>query len=158
MPRTSPLRYDGKLIPLTRAAGEIFSGRVTSVHHIAPRRSGEIETVQVTFRVEHAIRGTHTGEQLTIREWAGLWRFGNRYREGEHVLLFLYPPSKLGLTSPVGGPEGRFAIDKNGQVTIGNLPLDESASAGNLSAKKAAEKKRVNLRDFAQAIRRLQEK
>jgi hypothetical protein len=34
-------------------------------------------------------------------------------------MLFLYPPSKLGLTSPVGGPLGRFKIDPDGRVILG---------------------------------------
>jgi hypothetical protein len=32
--------------------------------------------------------------------------------------LFLYPPSKLGLTSPVGGAAGRFLVRK-GRIQIG---------------------------------------
>jgi len=146
---------------LTRAAGTIFSGTVMSVHRIAAKRSGEVETVQVSFRVEHAIRGTQTGQRLTIREWAGLWNSGERYRVGDRLMLFLYPPSKLGLTSPVGGPQGRFAVDKNGQVTIGNLPVDDSqrtADPSESSARKVAPKNRVTLREFAQAIRLTQEK
>jgi hypothetical protein len=70
----------------------------------------------VTFQVEHALRGTTTGQNLTIHEWAGLWNTKERYRVGERVLLFLYPPSKLGLTSPVAGPMGRFAIDPQGRI------------------------------------------
>jgi len=45
-----------------------------------------------------------------------LWSFGLRYRRGERALLFLYPPSRLGLTSWVGGPLGRFAVDSTGSV------------------------------------------
>jgi len=33
-------------------------------------------------------------------------------------VLFLYPASSLGLTSPVGGPLGRFAVDGLGQVSL----------------------------------------
>lgn len=54
------------------------------------------------------------GQSLNIREWAGLWAKGERYRTGERVLLFLYPPSRLGLTSPVGGDLGRFEIEPDG--------------------------------------------
>jgi hypothetical protein len=34
------------------------------------------------------------------------------------VLLFLYPASRLGLTSPVGGPLGRFHVDNAGRVEV----------------------------------------
>jgi hypothetical protein len=51
-----------------------------------------------------------------VCEWSGLWNAGERYRVGEQVLLFLYPNSRLGLTSPVGGAQGRFAIDEFSRV------------------------------------------
>jgi len=35
--------------------------------------------------------------------------------EGQHVLLFLYPPSRLGFTSPVGGPLGEVVLDSSGK-------------------------------------------
>lgn len=159
--RTIPLRYEARLASLTHAAGAIFSGTVMSVHRIAAKRSGEVETVEISFRVEHAIQGTQAGQRLTIREWAGLWTTGERYHVGDRLMLFLYPPSKLGLTSPVGGPEGPFALEKNGQVTIGNW----SAAAGQRDAEPSVPatdetvlKNRVTLREFAQAIRRAQER
>jgi hypothetical protein len=62
--------------------------------------------------------GVRAGQTLAIREWAALWELGERYRSGEGVLLFLYPPSKLGLTSPAMGPWGRFRIGPDGQVVI----------------------------------------
>lgn len=103
---------------LVRAAGIIFSGRVTSVGRI-PLPSGQDPTATlVTFQVERAIRGISTGQNLTIHEWSGLWNRGERYRVGEHVLLFLYAPGKLGLTSPVAGAMGRFALDSEGMLLI----------------------------------------
>jgi hypothetical protein len=101
---------------IVKAAGIIFSGRVTSVSR-APTGGGVASTV-VTFQVEHAIRGTLPGQSLTIREWSGLWARGERYRVGENVLLLLYPPSKLGLTSPVAGVLGRFPMDPQGRVLL----------------------------------------
>ena len=99
LPRLSHVR------PLTKNSGYIFAGTVKSVERVAPKGNG-VATVQITFHVEQAMRGARAGQMLTIREWAGLWESGERYRPGERVLLFLYPPSKLGLTSPVGGPAG----------------------------------------------------
>ncbi|MGA8618051.1 MAG: hypothetical protein WB660_05965 [Candidatus Sulfotelmatobacter sp.] len=64
------------------------------------------------------MRGASIGEKLTIHEWAGLWTRGERYRVGERVLLFLYSPSRLGLTSPVAGAIGRFAIDSEGKIVL----------------------------------------
>ena len=74
--------------------------------------------MQVTFEVTEGIRGVRTGQTLVIREWAGLWESGARYRPGQRILLFLYRPSRLGLTSTVGGQMGRFPIDNKGQVMV----------------------------------------
>jgi hypothetical protein len=101
--------------PLIRSSGYIFAGTVKSVARVAPKGNG-VATVLINFRVDQAMRGVRTGQTLAIREWAGLWESGERYRPGERVLLFLYPPSKLGLTSPVAGPMGRFRIGPDGRV------------------------------------------
>ena len=58
------------------------------------------------------------GQAFVLREWAALWNGGQRYSIGERVLLFLYPASKVGLTSPVGGERGRFRLDPKGQVIL----------------------------------------
>jgi hypothetical protein len=103
--------------PLTQSSAYIFAGTVKSVERIAPKGNG-VATVQINFHVDEGLRGVRTGQMLTIHEWAGLWESGESYRLGERVLLFLYPPSKLGLTSPVQGPAGRFKIGPGGQVAL----------------------------------------
>ncbi|HEY1657562.1 MAG TPA: hypothetical protein VGG14_04405 [Candidatus Sulfotelmatobacter sp.] len=103
---------------MIQSAGIIFSGQVVSVTH-AEAASGELATPTViTFQVQHAIRGAMAGQKLTIREWAGLWNRGERYRIGERVFLFLYPPSRLGLTSPVKGQLGRLAMDPQERILL----------------------------------------
>ena len=99
----------------------IFAGTVTSIIPVRPAGSQQVESVQVTFQVEQAVRGARIGQTLTIREWAGLWSSGERYHVGERLMLFLYAPSKIGLTSPVGGPAGRFAVDRDGRVQLDPL-------------------------------------
>ncbi len=158
---TSALPSTPSLRQLTRSSGYIFAGTVTAVGHVSATGPNELATMRITFRVEQAIRGVRTGQMLVIREWAGLWESGERYRTGERVLLFLYSPSKLGLTSPVGGPLGRFAMDSNGQVILDRNILDEER-IGVLSSDPAIEtglrgKARVSSRDFARAIRRAAE-
>lgn len=134
---------------LARAAGTIFSGTVTAIARQPATRGQAVETVAVTFHVENAIRGVTPGENLTISQWIGLWSGGQRYRVGERVLLFLYPPSKLGLTSCVAGVMGRFNIDPGGRVLL---------SAQHLSAFRAdpvlGGKSRLPFSDFASAVRR----
>jgi hypothetical protein len=122
--RSEPARADlpeppnlPRVRPLTRSSGYIFAGTVKSVERAAPEGHG-LATVLINFHVDQAMRGVRTGQMLAIREWAGLWETGERYRPGERVLLFLYPPSKLGLTSPVGGPMGRYKIDPQDRIPL----------------------------------------
>ena len=103
---------------LTLQSGYIFSGTVKAIERLTPRASGSVPVMRITFYVDRGLRGTATGQTLVIREWAGLWQAGDRYRPGERVMLFLYPPSKLGLTSPVGGDSGRVPVDPGGKVII----------------------------------------
>jgi len=146
LPAISSLRV------LTQNSGYIFDGTVLSVQAV-PNDDHDLATMQITFRVEQAIRGTRAGQILTIREWAGLWNSGERYHVGERLLLFLYSPSTLGLTSPVGGAAGRFAVDSGGNAVIDNgrlpaLPLDLASRA------QLRDRKRVNARALALAIQR----
>jgi len=137
---------------IARAAGTIFSGTVVSITRRPATRGQAVETVAITFHIENAIRGATPGEDFTISQWIGLWSGGQRYRVGEHVLLFLYPPSKLGLTSSVAGPMGRFTLDRWGRVLL---------SAQHLSALRTdpvlGGKSRVRFSDFTLAVQRASE-
>jgi hypothetical protein len=155
---------------IVRAAGIIFAGRVIFVGRAAGRfeetaassfGQGASSTT-VTFQVEDAIRGSSTGQNLTIHEWSGLWNRGERYRVGERVLLFLYSPSRLGLTSPVAGLTGRFAINPQGEIVM-NAQNAASLTANPLLSEKLSEKSgekmlsgnsTVPYADFLQAVRR----
>jgi hypothetical protein len=141
----TPVSFPG----IVRAAGLIFSGTVTNVERRPATRASAVETVEVTFHVDNAIRGATSGEDLTISQWIGLWTSGQRYRVGERVLLFLYPPSKLGLTSSVAGPLGRFNVDPWGRVLL---------SAHHLAAFRTdpvlGGKPRVRISDLASAVRK----
>lgn len=124
----------------------IFAGTVLSVEHSGLPSADARGITRIRFRVQNAIRGVRVGQVLEIREWSGLWNAGERYRVGENVVLFLYPASKLGLTSPVGGPAGRFHVDKSWRVQIGNTsPLPRPI---------ASRRRELTIRDFAVAIRR----
>jgi hypothetical protein len=137
---------------IAHAAGTIFSGTVTAITRHPATHAQSVETVAITFHVERAIRGVSPGTDLTVEQWMGLWSSGQRYRIGERVLLFLYPPSKLGLTSSVGAEIGRFRVDPAGRVML---------SAQQLSAFRAdpvlAGKSRITFNDFALAVQRTAE-
>ncbi len=134
---------------MARAAGAIFSGTVISIARRPTTGGQPIETVAITFHVESAIRGATPGQDLTIAQWIGLWSGGQRYRIGERVLLFLYPPSKLGLTSCVAGQIGRFAIDPQGRVLLTEQHLSSFRSDPILGRQT-----HVLVSDFARAVQR----
>jgi hypothetical protein len=121
-----PVSLQPILHPILRDSERIFSGTVLQVEHLNPSPSSALATTSIRFRVADAIRGVRKGQIIQVREWAGLWQSGEHYYAGQRVLLFLYPPSKLGLTSPVGHRAGRFPLDKYGRVLlkppIGGLP------------------------------------
>jgi hypothetical protein len=154
LPKPYPVgRYPnapGTVFPqLVRAAGIIFSGRVISVGQaVASLGPGHAFTT-VTFHVEHAMRGVSRGRELTIHEWAGLWTNGERYYVGERVLLFLYSPGKLGLTSPVAGAMGRFTMNSRGEIVMTPQHVATLAADPILGGKTA-----VPYADFAEAVRR----
>jgi len=98
---------------IAHAAGMVFSGTVMSVE-APPARAQAVPAIQIKLRVDRAIAGVKAGEVLTIREWAGAWSMHRPMRAGQHVLLLLYPPSSLGLTSPVSGARSQIALDASG--------------------------------------------
>jgi hypothetical protein len=134
---------------LVRPAGAIFSGAVTNIEHRTASGNQTVETVAITFHIERAIRGATPGSDLTVTQWIGLWASGQRYRLGEHVLLFLYPPSKLGLTSCVAGSMGRFDVDAWGRVELSARHLSMLRKDPVLGGRS-----RVSFSDFALAVRR----
>lgn len=146
-----PLRVVG-FPQFVRAAGTIFSGTVTKIERRPAMAGHSVETVAVTFRIESALRGATPGQDLTITQWIGLWSSGQRYRVGERVVLFLYPASKLGLTSCVGGALGRFAVDRSGWVLLTAQHLAAFGRDPVLGGKS-----RARFSDFALAVRHADE-
>ncbi len=156
-----------QLRSLTKPAGMIVSGTVVDARRSPVTQPHSFPTVQVRFRVEQAIRGVGRQRTLIFREWAGLWSDGDRYRPGEHCVLFLYPASRLGLTSLVHGKAGTFVVDDAGQVLLGALrpsqlpgakrialPAADTTSrigASRVSASRTSD--RVSLEAFTSAIR-----
>jgi hypothetical protein len=110
---------------LARRAGMIFTGTVlstgprltqTKAWSGAPSKLGlGGDFVEFHFRIDRSFAGVESGQILTIREWTGASSRQPAPRSGERFLLFLYLPSRLGLTSPVGGARGQIRLDSTGQ-------------------------------------------
>jgi hypothetical protein len=149
------------LSQMTRQAGKIFIGRCVD-------SSPELDEYGIPatfsrFEVLDGIKGVAAGETVLIKTF-GTERGPLDVREGEKAivplktirlsplrflpdrdyLLFLYPESSLGFTSPVGAGQGRFEIFTDSQgskLTVnplgnkflknrgGPLPLDKMVEA-----------------------------
>jgi hypothetical protein len=103
---------------LCRHAGMIFAGTVLASPSELPRTDRGVPYVEVSLRVDRAIAGVKLGQVLTIQEWTGALSSHPTMRPGEHLLLFLYPPSRLSLTSPVGGAQGQIRLDSLGTTVV----------------------------------------
>lgn len=151
-PVSSPL-VNADLQRVARRAALIFTGTVISIAPVHSNGSDEINTVEITFQVEQALRGLRTGQHYTIREWSGLWTSGPRYRLGQRMMLFLYGPSRAGLTSPVEGSLGRYDVDRFGQVSISAASALPNPTARPI----AAGPQHTPIRTFSRAIRQVME-
>ena len=138
---------------VTAHAGTILVGRVVSIKPTPPGSTDQVGCVQITLQVEQGIRGARAGEHFSFREWVGLWSEADRYRVGQRMMLFLYTRSTLELTSPVGGPAGRFPIDTSGRVRL--IPAQRQSIR--ILQRPNIGVPRVPVRDLVRAIRGISE-
>jgi hypothetical protein len=127
---------------LSRRARMVFAGTVlnagpqtstTALAKMPARMDRTLPVIELTFHVDHPIAGVEPGQVLTIHEWAGAWSLQRPMRRGEHILIFLYAPSRLGLTSPVGGWRGQIALDASGQNILEPEPVAPSLARNDRS-------------------------
>jgi hypothetical protein len=109
---------------LSQRAPIIVQGRIVEARYEGHPDYPNLSTVLVTLQVERTLRGG-AAERLTFREFLpGLQaRMGKRgYLVGQRLLLFLAEPSRYGLSSPIGGEQGRFHIwrDQRGNELVEN--------------------------------------
>src|SRR5512143_3307016 len=112
------------LADLIDEANVIVQGRVLSAKVEPHPEYSNLTTVVVQFQVEDNLKGA-ASKIVGFRQY--LWdvraRYGSGgYRKGDEMLLFLRPPSRLGLTSPAGLEQGRFEISRqaNGKAVAIN--------------------------------------
>jgi hypothetical protein len=119
---------------IARVSGMIFSGTVLEIESQPVGKGRPLPLMLTTFRVDRPIAGVRAGEVLTVREWAGAWSMQRPMTRGERLLIFFYPPSRLGLTSPVGGRSGQVALDAGGEVVSNRLENSSIGSQRNSAA------------------------
>ena len=155
---------------LSRRAGMIFAGMVLAA---APSTGttqpaeplgttpGTAAEITLSFRVDTAIAGVQPGQVLTIHEWAGARNMYRPMMKGQHVLIFLYPLSRLGLTSPVGGALGQIALDQTGKNVAEHDPQAAAPSglrnASSPQPRVTLSKESVSVLQLERAIRSARE-
>jgi hypothetical protein len=115
---SSPAQPPLSLQEMVAASGFIFSGKVINLQSARDDATGFIVTY-ATVAVQDAVRGV-TGDHFIFKQYGGSYQGLNvfvadmsYFSVGEEVVAFLYPISALGLTSPLGVAEGKWAIERD---------------------------------------------
>lgn len=137
------------LAEMTSHAGRVVHGRVVEVREgVHPLH----EQVAVTFLKVQVIEMLKGGaaREVTFTQYGTSTKqyvaHQPKYSVGEEVVLFLYPESKLGLTSPVGQGQGKFVVrtdTRSGQRVLQNEHLNRALFA-RLDAAKVASRLALN--------------
>jgi hypothetical protein len=114
---------------MSERAADIIRGTVVSARVEKHPALANLDTVVVTIRVRETVKGGARGN-FTFRQY--IWDIRDRwdaagYRKGQDLLLVLNPPTRYGLTSPVGIEQGRFRIRPDGKG--GLLALNGTGNA-----------------------------
>jgi hypothetical protein len=155
---------------MAASAGTVVTGRVVEVREGRHPQYPNVKVAYITMAVEETLKGQANGQtQHTFMQFGGgVVRIHELpgYRVGEEVVLFLYPESQYGFTSPVGGSQGKFYVHADPQTgervvtnELNNVRLFEGIKTAMLSP---AERQivrsgsgPVNYRTFASLVRKL---
>ncbi len=117
---TTTLAISAQVLPVSlrdmvERAGIIVSGRVVSVRQGSHPEYPHVAVTYVTVEVEESFKGLSPDRrQFTFMQFGGqdLTRVPElpSYHRGERIILFLYPESRYGFTSPVGGIQGKLSV------------------------------------------------
>jgi hypothetical protein len=159
---------------MVEAAGTIVTGQVVDVREGRHPNYPNVAVTYITVEVEDMLKGAPNRQtQHVFMQFGGLGATRMRevpsYRVGEEVVLFLYPESEYGFTSPVGGDQGKFYVrtdPQTGQKVLGNslknARLFEGIDTNKLSlAERNAVRSdgtSVDYQAFASLVRRLVKK
>lgn len=96
---------------MIRSAGMIAAGRCLDVKMGFHPQYKNVKVTFITLELFDVLKGKADSKYEFMQ-------YGNRlqnlstphYKNGEELMLFLYPESQYGFTSPVGGPQGKLSI------------------------------------------------
>jgi len=117
---------------MTDSAGMVFYGKCLAVETSS---SSGILAKRYSFQVIEALKGVEPSQVVSFQQIdsSGSFRIPGVpvYQKGQELLLFLYPDSRLGLTSPVGLGQGLFQPRQlpDGQVGFSNAYGNRNLSA-----------------------------
>lgn len=111
------------LAELVAEAGTIIAGRVVEVREGRHPQYQNIVVTFVTLEVTESFKDAGAKRNPLAQHRLTFMQFGNPrtlpiddlpgYRPGEEVVLFLYPDSQYGFTSPVAGGQGKFIVERD---------------------------------------------
>lgn len=157
---------------LVRDAGMIFAGRVINVETGERDKDMNLFVTHYTFLVTEKMYGVES-DTIVINQYGGeadgqeFYPKGvPRFYEGEDVLVFFYPPSKIGMSSPVGMDQGKFMIrysEKEKRLVVANKLGNENLFRGVKRVDKIAETEWLKMRkpgelpysEFSETVREL---
>lgn len=145
---------------MTTGAGRVVYGRIAEVRNGTHPQYSHVAVTFVTVDVIEMIKGT-PASRITFMQFAGATRGQAhnyhlpRYSGGEEVVLFLYPESQYGFTSPVGEGQGKFLVTPDPR-TGGRSLLNDRGNRqlfGQIGNEKAMSRLRLNAAERALVTR-----
>ena len=137
---------------ITESAGTIFSGIPIKIEKFDKDPISGLPVVKYTFKITEGIKGVKNKKTISFKQWATVARESN-YIEGQKYLLFLYPDSKKGLTSPVGYLQGHFEVKKEigSENEVVKNKVGNAGLLRNLATQKRVILNDQNLHDYLDA-------
>lgn len=99
---------------ITDSADKIFSGICKEIEEIENDPVSHLQVTKYTFHVLTKIKGNiEVNSEISFKQWKPTTKDVG-YKAGEKYIVFLYPNSNMGLTSPVGYLQGHFLVERSG--------------------------------------------
>lgn len=96
---------------MTRLAGKIVAGECIDVQKGFHPQYPNVKVTFVELDIFDVIKGDVDARLKFMQFGHGIeMPHASKYQKGEKVLLFLYPESQYGFTSPVGDDQGKLSI------------------------------------------------
>ena len=111
---------------ITNASDRIFSGKCIKAEETQDENN--LPVIKYKFEVKDNIKGVK-GEEIAFKQWQPTARDGG-YEVGKKYILFLFPDSEKGLTSPVGFSQGKFLVETTGIIRRKEVVINKSNNRG----------------------------